>query len=373
MLCLGQWSSARRSVKNFHEAGYTEWTIKHAFFADMGGFFIQPLENDLPSFPLDAKQLYILVKDKYLDYPNLKEEEIEDRNKSGGLARLFTIAQALWFTLNCMFRFAQGVFVTTLEITTLSFILAFLITSYGWYHKPMDINRPITLQLNASVATIRKNHQVSESKWYETPFDYLSRDQGFLARFWRYYMQILHYMHVPLATRPKRRPYDRIPSHNFLNADALAETIAVPTIVFFSAIYLVAWNSHFPTATEKLLWRIASVNTLAYALIGAPLCAYFQKTMFRAEVRQEREQAMLNHKPESKRWIGRFASKLRNIDPEQDPQLEIPLRALIPVSFLCGIYCVGRGFILTEDLIGLRSLPESAFQTVSWSKYVPHL
>lgn len=73
--------------QDFHEAGYTEWTIKHAFFADMGGFFIKPLENDLPSFPLDAKQLYILVKDKYVEYPNLNEEEIEDRNKSGGLAR----------------------------------------------------------------------------------------------------------------------------------------------------------------------------------------------------------------------------------------------------------------------------------------------
>lgn len=186
-------------------------------------------------------------------------------------------------------------------------------------------------------------------------------------------MQLLHYMHVPLATRPRRRPYDRIPSHNFLNTDTRAEIIAAPTIVFFSALYLIAWNSHFPTETEKLLWRIASVNTLAYALIGAPLCAYFQKTIFRAELRQERAQATLNHKPEPKRWIGRLASKLRNIDPEQDPQLEIPLRALIPVSFLCGMYCVSRGFILTEDLIGLRSLPESAFQTVSWSRYVPHL
>lgn len=185
-------------------------------------------------------------------------------------------------------------------------------------------------------------------------------------------MQILHYMHIPLATRPKRRPYDRIPSHNFLNADTRADMIAAPTIVFFSALYLIAWNSHFPTAVEKLLWRIASVNTLAYALIGAPLSAYFQKTMFRADLRQAKAQAMLDHKPEPKRWIGRLASKLRNIDPEQDPQLEIPLRALIPVSFLCCIYCVGRGIILTEDLIGLRSLPESAFQTISWSRYIPH-
>jgi uncharacterized membrane protein YsdA (DUF1294 family) len=274
--------------------------------------------------------------------------------------------------MNCIFRFAQGIFVTTLELTTLSFILVFLITSYCWYHKPMDINKPIILELKTSVAAIRNNHQVHGSKWYGTPFDYLSQDEGFLARFWRYYIQILHYMHIPLVTRPKRRPYDRIPSHYFLRADTQAEIIATPTIVFFSAMFLIAWNSHFPTATEKLLWRIASVNTLAYALIGGPLSAYFQKTMFRAEQKQEKAQAILNQKREPRKRIHRVASKLRNIDPEQDPHLEIPLRALIPVSFLCAIYCVGRGFILTEDLIGLRSLPESAFQTISWSKYVPH-
>jgi hypothetical protein len=79
---------SKLTEQSFHEAGYKKWTIKHAFFADMGGFFVKPPDDDLPSFPLDAKQLYTLVKDEYLVFPNLEEEEIEDRNKSGGLARL---------------------------------------------------------------------------------------------------------------------------------------------------------------------------------------------------------------------------------------------------------------------------------------------
>ncbi|KAJ5150679.1 uncharacterized protein N7500_010868 [Penicillium coprophilum] len=373
MVALGQWSSARYSLKKFHKAGYEDWTIQHAFFANMGGFLVEPPEIDLPSFPLDAEQLYTLVREGYVDYPILQEEEIEDKSKSGGLARLFTVAQALWFTLNCVTRFAQGIFVTTLELTTLSFVLVFIITSYCWYHKPMDVNRPITLKLNTSVAAIRRNHHRGpESKWYETPFEYLSRDEWFLARFWRYYIQILHYMHIPLVTQPQRRPYDRIPSHYLLNVDITAEVIATPTIVFFSAMFLIAWNSHFPTAAEKLLWRIASVNSISYALIGGPLSLYFQKTLFEAKKKEERAQARLNRKRAARGWIDRFTTKLRNIHPDQDPELEIPLRALIPISLLCALYCVGRGFILTEDLIGLRSLPKSAFQTVTWSRYVPH-
>ncbi|KGO40049.1 hypothetical protein PEX1_094790 [Penicillium expansum] len=157
------------------------------------------------------------------------------------------------------------------------------------------------------------------------------------------------------------------------NVDTRAEIICAPTILLFSSVFLIAWNSTFPSATEKLLWRITSVNTLAFALVGGPLSLYFHRKMFRPELTKARAQATMKRKRGSKnRWISRLAARLRNIDPELDPNLEIPLRALMPVSFVCAFYCVGRGFILTEDLIGLRIMPESAYQTVSWSKYLPH-
>lgn len=46
------------------------------------------------------------------------------------------IIQAVWFSINCFGRAASHLFITTLELTTLSFIIIFLITSYCWYHKP---------------------------------------------------------------------------------------------------------------------------------------------------------------------------------------------------------------------------------------------
>jgi hypothetical protein len=290
------------------------------------------------------------------------------------LRRLITVAQALWFSFNCIFRFAQGLFVTTLELTTLSFILVFLVTSYCWYHKPMDIDRPIILKLEKSVAIIRGNFdQNYELEWYETPLEFLSRDEWFVSRFWKYYVQILHHMRIPLFTRPNRRPYDRIPSHFMPNVDTLAEIICAPTILLFSSIFLIAWNSDFPSRTEKLLWRIASVNTLAFGLIGGLLSLYLHKQMFQPSLKKARAQAKMKRKGGSQfGWLSRLAEMLRNIDPQEDPDLEIPLRALVPISFCCVFYCVGRAFVLTEDLIGLRVLPESAYQTVSWSRYVPH-
>lgn len=59
--------------------------MTHAFFADMGGFLLQ--SPDYPDFPLDAEQLYYLVTKKYIEFPDVDTEDIEDKNKSDGLAR----------------------------------------------------------------------------------------------------------------------------------------------------------------------------------------------------------------------------------------------------------------------------------------------
>lgn len=37
----GQWSRARHSVDAFHASGFKQWTMRLAFFADMGGFVLQ--------------------------------------------------------------------------------------------------------------------------------------------------------------------------------------------------------------------------------------------------------------------------------------------------------------------------------------------
>lgn len=109
---------------------------------------------------------------------------------------------------------------------------------------------------------------------------------------------------------------------------------------------------------------------VAFTLFGGLVALYFHKTIFKADTAQQKTQAIQDKKGSP--GIFRVLSKLKNIDPEQDPALEIPLRALIPISLVCVLYAVSRAFILTEDFIGLRSLPKSAFETVSWSKYIPH-
>lgn len=86
LLAVGQYCSAKASVKAFANSKIRGWTMKHAFFADMGGIHLQ-----LPGvgpFPINAKQLHFMVTNGYMSFPeSVTEDVINDRNKYDGLSR----------------------------------------------------------------------------------------------------------------------------------------------------------------------------------------------------------------------------------------------------------------------------------------------
>ena len=59
--------------------------MRHAFFAEMGGFLLQTADE--PSQTLNADALFALIQTKCLSYPDCPESVINDKNKHDGLAR----------------------------------------------------------------------------------------------------------------------------------------------------------------------------------------------------------------------------------------------------------------------------------------------
>ncbi|RAK82213.1 uncharacterized protein BO72DRAFT_444140 [Aspergillus fijiensis CBS 313.89] len=403
MLALGQWSSARASVKKFEQLtrnstdpNTPSWTLAHAFYADMGGFILEE-EGNATSFPVNAEQLYFLIANNYIKHPPLTEDEINDRNKSDSFSRVLAVCQGLWFLVNSALRVAQGLFLTTLELTTISYVVVFLVTSFCWRAKPSDITGTIPIKTGTPVDIIRAEHCLyPDQPWHDTPLDFVYADISFCGVHWRYYTQILRNLHLPLVSRPMTaRPQNRIISDNFPVTDLRADCIATPVLLLFGSMFLFAWDFHYPTRAERLLWRTASVYNLLFTVVGGLHAGYCDKILL-PRAYEERKQRIPwiaspspsprgsqvgNHPPSfspplktpSQGFWARVANKIRNIDPTHDPKAELPLRVLIPTSIICALYCVGRTYILVEDFIGLRSLPASAFQTVSWEDYVPHL
>jgi hypothetical protein len=77
-IAIGQWESACRSVSDFRALKYLKWSMKHAFFADMGGFVLET--RDGVSWSLDANQLRYLIVEGWIKDPMIAGQIILDKD-----------------------------------------------------------------------------------------------------------------------------------------------------------------------------------------------------------------------------------------------------------------------------------------------------
>lgn len=324
---VGQWASARRSQWAFHLLGYPQWTMRHAFFADMGGLVLQT--PDCQPFPINAKQVHFLVARGYMPFPDIREKTIKDKNKADGLARLATIVQTVWFVLQCLGRGAQHLSITSLELSTLVFDFCTLPTFIYWFHKPLDIDTPIYLEIGASMESIRtESQQPADNSCSRTPLDFVDPT----SIYWSY-----HIMNkIWVKTGAKNCPIERSTNDQIIAIGGFIDVLFFTVVLGFACVHLIGWNFQtFPTQVERLLWRIS-----ACIIVGL----------------------IVNH------WAVVYASpwcKGKNAT-------QIPSIVFYPHAVGVVAYGLARTYLISESFAGLRTLPASAFQSVQWSAFIPH-
>jgi hypothetical protein len=380
-ISFGQYHAARRSVRDFHALGHSSWTMTHAWYAEMGGFFLHT--SDCDPFPLNAAQLHYLVKENLTNFPNITKKAIDDQNKAETFIRSITILQISWFVLNVIGRAAQRLAITTFELTTLGFIACTFATCLCWFHKPMDVETPTIITPELTMAEIIARHEdPTDQHWDKTPLDFV---QGRLEfswnRVWAYAMEITKRFGVNLGT--KRRPIERIPDDYIPEPPLRSFPIVFLMHLVYGAIHFAGWNFHFPSRTELILWRVAVSVTAAvilliwcveiYAFRGVPYISRLREYLRKHTKSPEGQRRPLSWAEELATWgkTHPIAERMRNIGG-RDPVWRVPLRALIPYAIGASLYALARAYILLEAVITLRALTPGAFQTVDWSAVFPH-
>ena len=129
------------------------WTHVHSFYVIMGGFAFDTSSakpNFLPHgrsrLTLRIRALKYLVEHAPHLIPDLSEEEIRDKSKADGLAKLLVCLQGIWFCLQCIVRLAQEQAISFLELNTFGHALCALLLYALWWYKPLDINSPTLLE-----------------------------------------------------------------------------------------------------------------------------------------------------------------------------------------------------------------------------------
>ena len=374
-LLLGKYTGDLIGARNDAEymEAYAEqddvpWTIVHGFFANMGGFAIrsyvpkrvgkqeqagrqkdrdrpQGLDEDweheqpgksITTVEADAarlhgQELYHLTGHDILELkrqgvlsrlPYISLEELQDRSKSDSFTRAIAVIQLLWTVIQICTRAARHLAISQLEIAVAAFA-ASAIAIYGLnWDKPKGVQVPITiLQYKSKVADRISRVLDSALKMRSGATGLLaaSTDELFGQR---YDEPGAHIGNLVVNCYPTA-------------GDGVEIWGLLLGSVIFGGIHLAAWNFHYPTRTEQLLWRISSLWCTCFILVVVLILSIIT--------------------PVSR--VLHFTSSSTE-------------RRLVQLSLI--LYVVARLYLLVEIFRTLFFLPPSAYIS-TWATNIPHV
>ena len=353
----GQKVEARKSIEMWRRSGYHGWTMRHGFYANMGGFVLQPRASK--PFPVNAKQLHYLVTRGYMNFPTTTSKEIWDKSKQDGFQKAFTMLQTGWFVVQVLGRAIQHLPVTTLELSTFSFVFCTFASYYQWSHKPLDVESPTVINIEATTADIlveAGNLPGASTLYRQTPLDFIDNQSP------SWLTEIQPKLHFRRG--PSERPLPRFTNDRFPVIGASNDAILLFLVILvYCCLHFIAWHFSFPTHTERILWRVGCITIVATSFIFLA-CETYQD----------------GHRiGRWERWYIKMfpkqAGNIARVDTMEKRRREmefIPLWEVIIMSPVTMIYTLARTYIVVEVFVSLRSLPSGAFDSVQWSNYVPH-
>lgn len=351
----GQWSRARHSVADFEKSGFTGWTLRLGFFADMGGFVLKTADGD--SFPLNAKQLHWLVVNGHIEYPDKHAAEVSDKSKQDRLAKAITAFQIGYLIIQCIGRAAQRLAITTLELNTLAIVVCSLMTAFTWLHKPADVRTPIQIHTKSRVAELSGSRA-----WKNTPLDFVDEN----GPGWS--MNVQPFMKMPVI--PPNRPIQRIPNDRFpMNPYGTQEYCLCFATLVFTGLHVAGWNFSFPSVAETVLWRVSSL-----LLFGVTAAFWILETAASWMRLGRWKLAYLRFTDKEKFAVFEKARAERLSQSEDREPTTLPLPwefwTIMPIAILYG---VARLYLIVEAFLELRDIDATAFINVNWSDFIPHI
>ncbi|TGO40540.1 hypothetical protein BHYA_0035g00140 [Botrytis hyacinthi] len=358
-LAAEQWISAKQSVRTFSELGHNGWTIRHGFFADMGGIIVAPKDSD--HFAIDSYQLAHLIRNNYISLPPIDINDIRAVNKADGLARAVTMAQMAWFCMACLGRSVEGLNITPVELETLAFILCTTHTFFFWWNKPLDPARPLILPLNETTEELCMPGHDPES-FERTPLDFVRPapdSKSLIAPFWfglKATFNVPQYLRLSKRPTTAKRARKTIANSTIHPAEGIGWILTL-YLIFFQAMFYglhigVAWKIPFPTHVEFSIYELANIvdfGLIVMFILALPLGAHFAPFIGRVVFKKE-------------------ASTVLEVAAMLPPWGKL----LVHGPFVIG-YIIARVLVLGESVVALRAMPNIIFQDLDWSNFLPHI
>ncbi|KAF8879084.1 hypothetical protein CPB84DRAFT_1793593 [Gymnopilus junonius] len=362
-----QWYGARKIAQKYGDRG---WTKVHGHFLQMGGFML--FEGNKAQRVLSHSLLDKLLQQGRIQFPEITEEEIQDRSKNSGLSKLLVIVQTSWFVLQIITRKIEGLAITELELATAGFAsLNFLIYLF-WWDKPIDVSVPVPAFLMES----ENESDNSYDLWRSNTSDSGSLSSGLSSDEEDNLDLMVELLYLPLhiiclprslflfmkrrlhqitRTEESKEMKDTSVNHEFLavpmfysiriQSDKYVELeafLVCLTGIIFGGIHCVGWFLSFPSLVELWIWRIGALVIVAFPMVLLLSIQIFPTLENNC-----------------------FDSKIIR-------QISNGVSAILAFVGL-PLYVVARVTLLVEAFVALRHLPDAAYATVKWTSLLPHI
>ncbi|EFQ25936.1 uncharacterized protein GLRG_01080 [Colletotrichum graminicola M1.001] len=218
------------------------------------------------------------------------------------------------------------------------------------------------------------------SRWHRTPLDDITPRMFRIDAYWCFYKRIGDMMHLHPYGRPiKQDLWDRLPSDLWRPMELVYYPLGGVFIVGFSASFMIAWNFHFPSPTEQLIWRLAAPYHMFFCLYGAFHWLYEDQKWHRDQERMRNSlsvgstvdtEAQSQHGEQGdiqkRGFVNRLVTLLRsgvNNSADKDPSLAVPLFVVMPNVLISALYACCRVYFYVEDFASLRQQPNGIYLT----------
>jgi len=285
------------------------------------------------------------------DFPKISKADIEDKSKGDAISKGVLILQTGWFVTQCIARGVQGLPITELELITVAFATLNFVIYLLWLEKPLNVQRGVRVYKKRTTDPPTDDGDVEVAVGFlgalRDALPELSaaivrgplRDDSDLGELPWLIRVLLWPIFKPfqiIGTGNSGREYENLNLKRVTTfyPDGWAEVsfrgifVGAGVVLAFGGIHCIGWSFTFPSRSEQLLWRIASVSIVSIPII-IPLSI------------------LLNDIAEN--LIG------------------------ISIVLLLASYILSRLALLVLPFLCLRSLPPAAYHVVHWTSFIPHV
>ncbi|PBK80272.1 hypothetical protein ARMGADRAFT_1020976 [Armillaria gallica] len=320
------------------------------------------LLNDTPGWETVEFPGTIVTVEALESEPNLAKnlaaispETIEDKSKADALSKTFSILQICWFIVQCIARALQHLPITLLEMTALAFAGLSIITySLRWY-KPLNVKYQISLDGSDCKPWLETNDPEESASPVSPSWAEWVKHRCFL---------LLHWMaHTSLGVSAaggfcEDTGHAALRFYSGTRKEILNRLLTMVCVgSLFGTFHFLAWSFYFPSHAEMVLWQFSFIALLIGLFVGGHIrVGNIILNWVNPEWSSKTAAVFLCARRDDKTWF-----KI------------LHLISLFMISVALVAYFVARIMLIILAFLQLRSLPPSAFCTIQWTTYIPHI